>query len=91
MGSKTDQIKRRASLVGSGLIFNQKCGAGANLNANIAITGILVGDTLIAALNLADGVDLLAGMTITSDGNVQSSTVDTTADLVLVTWLSANK
>lgn len=91
MGSTTDQAKHRAALVGSGFLFKQGGGAGADHDVNIAIAGIKVGDTLIAAVNLADGVDLLSDMAITSDGNVQNDTIDTTGDVVLVTWLSANK
>lgn len=91
MGSASDQAKLRALFTGGGVLLKQGGGAGANINTNIAIVGIEVGDTLVAAVNLNDGANVLDEMSITSDGNVQNTTTDTTGDVVLVTWLAANK
>jgi hypothetical protein len=70
-------------------------GAGAAANANITITGIAVGDEIIAAFHFAatSGIlttDLLSQMSITAANTVQNTTTNTTGGVVLVFWLKKN-
>lgn len=67
--------------------------AGAGANSNIAITGILTTDKLVCVARLdrdatAANINLLddtANCSITSNGNIQSTT-NTTGDALLVIW-----
>ena len=65
---------------------------GAAATTNIAVTGILAIDTLISVIEVtvttAALVDRTAEASITSDGNIQLSTTDTTGDCLLVLWAS---
>lgn len=68
--------------------------AGAGANTNIAITGITTADRLVGVARLdrdatAANINLLddsANCSITSNGNIQSTT-NTTGDALLVLWL----
>lgn len=66
--------------------------AGDTATTNIPVTGILTTDTLISVIEVtvttAALVDRTAEASITSDGNIQLSTTDTTSDFLLVTWAS---
>lgn len=60
--------------------------AGAAANTNIALAGAKVGDTILSAVNLTDGVDIpLANISVTSAGNVRITT-DTAAKKILIDW-----
>ena len=74
--------------------------AGAAAATDVPVTGIKTGDRLMVVIKLdftlADGapntrtwdtVDLLSEASITSDGNIQLSTTDTTGAALLVSWL----
>ena len=67
--------------------------AGAGANANIAVTGIAVEDTLIAvqesAVTTADPTDRTAASSITSAGNIQC-TAATTSDTLIVLFHDAS-
>ena len=66
--------------------------------ANIAVAGIRVGDRLLSVsghdqtdVTTAPTMDdLIDEATITSDGNIQCSTTDTTNFVLQVTWLPRN-
>lgn len=62
--------------------------AGAAAATNIAISGITTQDTIESVVEFAAGVptDRTAEASITSDGNIQLSTTDTTGDVLLVRW-----
>jgi len=95
----TKQRKYRSRWQGGGVSFHWAKGAGANINTNIAIAdgnsvGIQMGDEIIMAVHRTAGVfttDLLAQISITSAGNVQNTTTDTTGDEVEVMWLHIEK
>ncbi len=65
--------------------------AGASASTNIAISGIATEDSLIfvghlsTAASIATLVDDTANCSITSAGNIQSST-DTSSDQLMVVW-----
>lgn len=64
-------------------------GVGALPNTNIPITGINTVDTLITVIQhpgAALMVDRTAQASITSTGNIQLSTTNTTGDNILVFW-----
>lgn len=62
---------------------------GAAVDTNIAITGIVTTDMLIQVVNLTDLAEV-ADVTITSDGNIQSSSVDTSTKKLLVMWVDVS-
>ena len=57
---------------------------GAGVSTNVAVTGILLADTIIGVANITDTTNHV--FTVTSNGNIQS-TDDTTAKQLLVTWM----
>ena len=94
---------RTASLSGliSASAVRQTVVAGAGTDTDIAVAGIETGHTLLGVVKLdftlADGTpntrtwdaaDLLSEASITSDGNIQLSTTDTSGAVLLVTWLA---
>ena len=68
--------------------------AGTTANTNIGVTGIRVSDALAAVVRLdrdatAANINIssvLSEASITSDGNIQLSTTNTTGDSLLVLW-----
>jgi hypothetical protein len=62
--------------------------AGAAATTDIAVTGIAVGDTLGSVLMFAAGVpsDVSSEASITSAGNIQLSTTDSTGNQLVVEW-----
>lgn len=68
--------------------------AGDGSATDIPVAGIKVGDILESVLH-EDGTtgvtqaELVGEASITSDGNIQLSTTDTTADVLIVTWRPA--
>jgi hypothetical protein len=95
--AKGNVRKLAARATGRPLIPNFTVVAGAAVNTNIALTGAKGEDVLLAVLrfdvnagNFADVSDVVAETAITSDGNVQLTTTDTTGDKLLVIWLSSS-
>jgi hypothetical protein len=102
MAASKDQLPLRALITGAGVQFKSGFGAGAAADANIAITGIKVGDVIIGAFEVvphpavAGAADvlktnLLSDIAITSDGNVQCDTLATTGNQVLVFWMARTR
>lgn len=64
-----------------------KAVAGAAANTNIAVAGIATEDTIVGALEFTAGVPAEIPLTITSAGNVQSTT-DTTGNVVVLLYFN---
>ncbi len=65
--------------------------AGNSATTNIAIAGIKTTDTILSVLHLTAGAasaDLTSEASITSDGNIQLSSTDTTGDQLWVEFYS---
>ena len=75
---------------------------GAAADTDIPVTGIVTGDTVLGVVKLDftlaegapntrtwDAKDLLSEASITSDGNIQLTTTDTSGAVLLVTWLAS--
>lgn len=69
--------------------------AGAAINTNIAIAGIATADTLLAVIQfdistgtVVDVIDRKSEASITSAGNIQLTTTNTTGDKLLVAWFN---
>ena len=64
--------------------------AGAAVDTNIAVTGIALDDTLVAVIEIDIAGDAVAIRTaeaaITSAGNIQLDTTNTTASHLLILW-----
>ena len=62
--------------------------AGAAATTNIALTGATTADTLGSVIHNTAGTlaDVTSEASITSDGNIQLSTTDTTGDQLVVEW-----
>lgn len=102
MASSSTQKKLRALFAGSGMTIKSGFGVGAAADTNIAITGIKLGDVIVAAFELtphpavaglADVLktNLLSDIAVTSNGNVQCDTLATTNNQVLVFWLAFDR
>jgi len=65
---------------------------GTTAVTNIAVTGIATDDTLIACLHISTAAsiatmaDILSEVEITSAGNIQLATTNTTSDQLLLIW-----
>lgn len=70
-------------------ILKASVGTGANANTNIAITGIHTDDVIVAAIEFTSGVPSIVPATVTSAGNIQS-TSSTSGNTVLVLWYSGH-
>ena len=81
--------------------FNQTVVSGAAADTDIGVSGITTGDTLMGVVKLDftltegapntrawDAEDLLSESSVTSDGNIQLDSTDTSGAVLLVTWLS---
>ena len=81
--------------------LRQSVVGGAAADTDIAVSGILTTHTLLGVVKLdftlTDGTpntrtwdadDLLSEASVTSDGNIQLSTTDTTGAVLIVTWLN---
>lgn len=66
----------------------QEAVAGAAATTNIAVAGITTADSIGSVVQFSSGVPdvVTAEASITSDGNIQLSTTNTTGDTLLVTW-----
>ena len=73
---------------------------GAAADTDIPVTAIVTGDTVLGVVKLDftltdgtpntrawDAEDLLSEASVTSDGNIQLTTTDTSGAVLLVTWL----
>ena len=81
--------------------FNQTVVTGAAADTDIGVSGITTGDTLMGVVKLNftltegapntrawDAEDLLSESSVTSDGNIQLDSTDTSGAVLLATWLS---
>jgi len=83
----------------AGDILKQAVVAGAAINTNIAITGIAVVDKIVGVTRLDRDAtaaninisDVTSETSITSAGNIQLTTTDTTGDSLLVTYLDRSE
>lgn len=72
--------------------------AGTTSATNIAVTGIATEDTIVSCLRLnrdataanIDIADVTAEANITSAGNIQLTTTNTTGDTLIVVWANKN-
>lgn len=95
MVSKASPTSQQAQGVLENKVFKVSTPAGAGVDTNIAVTGIKTGDTLVSVLRLnrdataanIDITDVTSEASITSDGNIQLDTTDTTGDRLIVHWL----
>lgn len=70
-------------------ILKAAVGTGAGANTNIAVTGIRVDDVIVAAIEFTAGVPSIVPATVTSSGNIQSTSV-TTGNTLVVLWYSGH-
>ena len=81
--------------------FNQTVVSGAAVNTDIGVSGITTVETLMGVVKLDftltegapntrawDAEELLSESSVTSDGNIQLDSTDTSGAALLVTWLS---
>lgn len=89
--AKVDIKRFAARFAGRPVIPNWTVVAGAAANTNIAVSGINVEDGLVAVLAFDFGgtaiVDRVSEATVTSAGNIQLSTTNTTGKVLLVNWV----
>ena len=87
-------IRPRNLVTAGATVLRSAVVAGTTANTNIAVTGILVSDVLAAVVRLnrdataanIDISDVRSEASITSNGNIQLSTTNTTGDSLLVLW-----
>lgn len=88
----------RAKLAGSGLELKSNYATGAAADTNITLTGIKVGDQIVASYelyppNAAQAVlfktNLLAETIIVADDTIQIETTVTTGQQIFVMWWTA--
>jgi len=62
---------------------------GAAADTNIAVAGITTGDEIVSVIMFDTGVPsvVTAEASITSNGNIQLDTTDSTGNKLVVTWL----
>lgn len=63
--------------------------AGTTATTDIAVTGITVADTIVGVIMFAAGVpsDVTSEASVTSAGNIQLSTTNSTGNQLLVTYI----
>jgi hypothetical protein len=75
------------------LLCRMTAAAGTTAAANIAVTGIKTTDTIWGALvfttaaSIASVADLTSECSITSDGNIQFASTNTSSNQVVLFWL----
>lgn len=92
---RADPVAEQVDKILQNLLLKVNVAAGAAINTNIAITGIATTDKLVAVLqvepdNGATGTMLTSRTSetsITSAGNIQLTTTNTTGKQLLVLWL----
>lgn len=88
--AKYDIKRSSARASGRPLIPEFTIATGANINTNIAVSGINKEDGLLAVLREVAGVltdDLVAEAKVTSTGNIQVTSTNATGNKLLVIWL----
>lgn len=82
-----DTVKGRAIHAQAGMKPDVLAGAAAA--TNIAVAGAVVGDVIMGCIHNTAGtlVDVTGEASFTTDGNLQLSTTDTTADQLLLFWM----
>ena len=100
MVSRTSPVAEQIDAILNNKVLNFTVVNGAAAATNIAVTGIATSDKIVSAVKLdftlAEGApntrtweasDLTSEASITSAGNIQLSTTDTSNEVLLVFWL----
>ena len=95
MVSRTSPVAEQLDGILNNLVLKFAVVAGASAVANIAISGIATTDKIVAVVRVdlnataanIDVDDLTSEASITSAGNIQLSTTNTTSDKLIVFWL----
>lgn len=94
MATNIDRRRSAARAAGRPVLQNFTVVAGAAATTNIAITGIVREDLIVSVLRLdldataanINLTDVTSEVSVTSDGNIQLTTTNTTGDKLLVIW-----
>ena len=95
MVSRTSPVAEQLNGILNNLVLKIAVVAGTTSVANIAISGIATTDKIVAVVRVdldataanIDVDDLTSEASITSAGNIQLSTTNTTGDKLIVFWL----
>ena len=100
MVNRTSPVAQQIDAILNNLVLKFTVVNGAAASTNIAISGIATSDKIVGVakldFTLAEGTpntrtweasDLTSEASITSAGNIQLSTTDTTGEVLLVLWL----
>ena len=95
MVSRTSPVAEQVDGILNSLVFKVVVVAGTTAAANIAVSGIATSDKIVAVVRVdldataanIDVDDLTSESSITSAGNIQLSTTNTTGDKLIVFWL----
>ena len=95
MVSRTSPVAEQLDGILNNLVFKVTVVAGTTAAASIAISGIATTDKIVAVVRVdldataanIDVDDLTSEASITSAGNIQLSTTNTTGDKLIVFWL----
>jgi hypothetical protein len=95
MVNRTSPVAEQVDAILNNLVFKVALVSGTTASTNIAVAGIETGDELSAVIGFdpdnatpADQVQNFSGeASITSDGNIQLGTTNTTGFDLLVLWL----
>ena len=95
MVSRTSPVAEQLDGILNNLVLKIVVVAGTTAAANIAISGIATTDKIVAVVRVdldataanIDVDDLTSEASITSAGNIQLSTTNTTGDKLIVFWL----
>jgi hypothetical protein len=94
------QHSERAKLAGIGMSLQASAVAGAAADTNIAVTGIKLGDIIVAAFELqpptagsgnAVKSTLTSEIKLLSDGDIQCDTTNTTGNQILLLWIAVGR
>ena len=104
MVSRTSPVAQQVDSILNNLVLKLTVVNGAAANTNMAVSGITTTDKLVSVVKLdftlAEGTpntrtweasDLTSEGSITSNGNIQLSTTNTTAEVLLVFWLDISE
>ena len=95
MVSRTSPVAEQLDGILNNLVLKVVVVAGTTAAANIAVSGIATTDKIVAVVRVdldataanIDVDDLTSEASITSAGNIQLSTTNTTSDKLIVFWL----
>ncbi len=95
MVSRTSPVAEQLDGILNNLVLKVVVVAGTTAAANIAVSGIATTDKIVAVVRVdldaaaanIDVDDLTSEASITSAGNIQLSTTNTTGDKLIVFWL----